>query len=897
MKNNAISRILKEDREYGKNELAQMKLDSFQEIDKAMKKLDYDDASELMETAQQIIAVREDSVFARYVLGSIAFVRRPHEDNIFMQNLLITFYDNHNWTLVEFLCGMILGYNENRYALRILADCLVETGREDEQWPVLERLVKVDFDERRIPRQLGDHFLETGEKDKAILYYRRAMTRCISAKDVESIRALWSVLLDVQKEDYGYFLGVAEKVSTSVDKGLSLTLLTDLYPHYAGDMTRAVLILKKALEIDPSSREARDELIKVYRKKYEKSARLDECIRKSGLDNHNEDVHKAIGFFETDIGFDVGCFVYQRSTDRLGLIQSMDDRQVVVAFNKSSKVTMTPDMAFKALTPLPKNNIRVLKTAVPAKLAERIRKDPRWALVTIMESHNNRSSFKEMKEELVPSVLNAREWESFKSEARKILQEDPYFSAVPGENDAYTLRSTPITQEEKQLLVFNAEKDFYAKVKILKDFIAKDLDVESEAFSDMIVFFDGQLAHYTSEVDDKVLSSYLLLDQLRTQNHIATAQMSVSVDFADLYKLIDDRIRIFDQIGNADLKRTYLEHVMECDRSWPEIYRRCFPYYTYSWIPNALKTNGKMSIYLEILSDCVHSYKENVDVFLWNYRNATQAEWEKAGITREDLLLTLLLVLDYTASSIELRKDVSENRKRNDLVVTYLFKEKLIFSAIDKGDRDLASKIYSIIANDRNIDKGYVIEVKHFIGEKYPDFVFFDDQSISVNEDELIPMGFLCTRKALEEKIREKEHIEHVELQEVASEIADARALGDLRENAEYQYGKDKQKNLNARLRTLTDEIEKAQVITPEMVNDGKISFGTEVTLHDNLQNKEVTYTILGQWESDPDHGILNFKTPLGMKLLNKTVGDELDFSINGTQYSYKVVSIRTASF
>ena len=190
-----------------------------------------------------------------------------------------------------------------------------------------------------------------------------------------------------------------------------------------------------------------------------------------------------------------------------------------------------------------------------------------------------------------------------------------------------------------------------------------------------------------------------------------------------------------------------------------------------------------------------------------------------------------------------------------------------------------------------------MIEVRHFIGEKYPDFVFFDDQNVVVNEDELIPMGFLCTKKALDEKIKEKDHIEHVELQEVASEIADARALGDLRENAEYQYGKDKQKNLNARLRTLTDEIEKAQVITPDMVNDSKISFGTEVTLHDNLQDKDITYTILGQWESDPDNGILNFKTPLGMKLLNKTVGDELDFSINGNPYSYKVLSIRTASF
>ena len=88
----------------------------------------------------------------------------------------------------------------------------------------------------------------------------------------------------------------------------------------------------------------------------------------------------------------------------------------------------------------------------------------------------------------------------------------------------------------------------------------------------------------------------------------------------------------------------------------------------------------------------------------------------------------------------------------------------------------------------------------------YPDFTFFDDQHITIDEDSLIPMGFLCTKKALDEKIKEKEHIEHVELQEVASEIADARALGDLRENAEYQYGKDKQKNLNARLRTSVSE-------------------------------------------------------------------------------------------
>ena len=541
--------------------------------------------------------------------------------------------------------------------------------------------------------------------------------------------------------------------------------------------------------------------------------------------------------------------------------------------------------------------LKVAAGAVPAKLAQRVKSDTRWALVTLMESKGNRCSMKEMKEELVPSVLSAKEWEAFKQDARRILQEDPYFSAVVDETDTYTLRTSPITQEEKQLTVFNAEKDFYSRVKIIKDFVSKDLDVESEAFSDMVKFFNSQLARFSENVTDRVLASFLLLDQLRNQQHIPTAVITTQVSFSDLYKKIDDKISVFDAINNADLKRSYLENVMACDKSWPELYKKCFPYYTYSWIPNSLKNNGKESIYLDILKDSVHSYRENVDVFLWNYKNASAHEWQKAGISNEDLIITLLLVLDYTASSIDLKKDVSENRKRNDLVINYLFKEKQIFKAIEDGERDLASKIYSIIANDKNIDRGYVIEVRHLISQKYPDFTFFDDQPVTIDEDSLIPMGFLCTKKALEEKIKEKEHIEHVELQEVASEIADARALGDLRENAEYQYGKDKQKNLNARLRTLTDEIEKAQVITPDSVSDSKVSFGTTVVLHDRLQNKDVSYTILGQWESDPDNGILNFKTPLGMKLLNRTVGDELDFSINGNPYSYKVVSISVADF
>ena len=137
----------------------------------------------------------------------------------------------------------------------------------------------------------------------------------------------------------------------------------------------------------------------------------------------------------------------------------------------------------------------------------------------------------------------------------------------------------------------------------------------------------------------------------------------------------------------------------------------------------------------------------------------------------------------------------------------------------------------------------------------------------------------------------------NVEIPENSKEIGTARELGDLRENAEYQYGKDKQKNLNFLMNKLSDEVSSAQVITPDSVDTGFVSFGTKVTFMDNKAKKEVIYTIFGPWESDPGKNILNFKAPLGQKLYNLEVGENTKFNINGVDYDYTVLKIELADF
>jgi transcription elongation GreA/GreB family factor len=149
----------------------------------------------------------------------------------------------------------------------------------------------------------------------------------------------------------------------------------------------------------------------------------------------------------------------------------------------------------------------------------------------------------------------------------------------------------------------------------------------------------------------------------------------------------------------------------------------------------------------------------------------------------------------------------------------------------------------------------------------------------------------------LDAKSQELDHIMNVEIPENSKEIGTARELGDLRENAEYQYGKDKQKNLNFLMNKLTDEVSSAQVITPDNVDPTYVSFGTKVTFTDNKAKADVVYTIFGPWESDPNRNILNFKAPLGQAIYNMEVGETKKFSINGVDYDYTVKSIEVAEF
>ena len=139
-----------------------------------------------------------------------------------------------------------------------------------------------------------------------------------------------------------------------------------------------------------------------------------------------------------------------------------------------------------------------------------------------------------------------------------------------------------------------------------------------------------------------------------------------------------------------------------------------------------------------------------------------------------------------------------------------------------------------------------------------------------------------------------------VELRKLKSEdrpnvikaIAEARAHGDLSENAEYHAAREKQSFIEGRIKELEALVSLAEVIDPTKLS-GTVKFGATVTLADEDNGDEKTYQIVGEPEADIENGKLNIKSPLARALIGKDEGDSVEVRTPGGQRSYEVVSIR----
>lgn len=135
--------------------------------------------------------------------------------------------------------------------------------------------------------------------------------------------------------------------------------------------------------------------------------------------------------------------------------------------------------------------------------------------------------------------------------------------------------------------------------------------------------------------------------------------------------------------------------------------------------------------------------------------------------------------------------------------------------------------------------------------------------------------------------------LERIERPENIRAIEEARGHGDLSENAEYHAAKERQSFLESRINELRTTIGNCEIIEIERGPSDRVVFGKTVLLYDLRTNEEITYQLLGPYESEPENGRISVTSPLGQALIGKRAGDEISVKTPGGIQEFEIVEIK----
>tara|TARA_Y100001970_G_scaffold85355_1_gene107708 strand:- start:142 stop:618 length:477 start_codon:yes stop_codon:yes gene_type:complete len=143
--------------------------------------------------------------------------------------------------------------------------------------------------------------------------------------------------------------------------------------------------------------------------------------------------------------------------------------------------------------------------------------------------------------------------------------------------------------------------------------------------------------------------------------------------------------------------------------------------------------------------------------------------------------------------------------------------------------------------------------------------------------------------------IKEKlSNLKFVERPQISNAIAEARAHGDLKENAEYHAAKELQGLIESKISEMENALANAQIIdVKEIPETGRVIFGSTVMVYDIENDKEIKYKIVGNLESDPDKGQISIDTPIAKGLVGKFVDDEINIKTPSGNLKYEILEVK----
>ena len=593
---------------------------------------------------------------------------------------------------------------------------------------------------------------------------------------------------------------------------------------------------------------------------------FNEKLRLIGLRN-NKSFQGAIHNYELLSHMDNGKFVFHSGGWGAGEIMdiSLIREQLVIEFeNVLGRKDVPFENAFKTLSPLPNDHFLAQRFAFPDELEEKARKSPVEVIKMLLRDLGSKTAA-EIKDEMSELVIPAKDWSKWWQSARAKIKKDTLIQTPATFRLPFVLRQAALSHEE----------NFKISIESLNQ-VDKLIQVVYNFFRDFSVIQKNQ--ELISWLKDKLQS--ILLDPETTESQ----KVQILIFFENTLELKEGNDTVAETIQkNQDIKSlirnipivAYKKRALVAIRNNIEEWKSLFISLLFNveesqlrdYLLKELKTED-----LPQLEERIHQLMQmpmdHPDLFVWYFQKIVNKDTDlpfsdkQSKCTFLEYFLILFHFLELKPENRDLLKKMYSLLATKQFAVVRSIIEHSDFSFIQEFLL-LVSKCHTIKDHDRKVLRS-LAEVVHPSlakkkGSKHSSIVWTSEE------------GLL----KVQERIK---HIGTIEIVEVAKEIEVARALGDLRENAEYKYALEKRSQLQEELSRLSKEINKARIITEEDIVEGVIGVGSIVDLIDE-NSEHITYSLLGPWDVDLEKGILSFQSKLANSMMGLAKGESFTFN------------------
>jgi transcription elongation factor GreA-like protein/transcription elongation GreA/GreB family factor len=591
----------------------------------------------------------------------------------------------------------------------------------------------------------------------------------------------------------------------------------------------------------------------------------------------------AISNFELLSHMDKGKFVFHTGGWGVGEVMdiSLVREHVLLEFEGTAALKdLSFDNAFRNLIPLPAAHFLSLRFANPDYLEKLGRENP-GALIRLLLQDLGPKTAQEIKEELSDLVIPEKEWTKWWQTARAKIKKDTLIQAPLTTKEPFILHLAEVTHDSRFVEALKAEQGIDARIVLiystLRDFpeVLKNSDLKGQLKTELMEALTHDEKLPIRSMARKIQVSFLLEDIFPDE-------------FPDvaihLIKPMQNLEEVLESIEIIALKKRTLSVIRSHRSDWISLFLHLLFAVSQNpirdYIFKELQNDpAAQPLLKEKVHTLLHMLTIYPETFFWYFQKIVAGENVPFNDPEGKLqfLEGLLILLHFVENNPEMRDLVKKiqtqlTAKRYENVRTLIKDASLAYL---QEFLLLASKCHTLTQQDLKILHNLAEVVQPSLAKKKKDREEERVEIIWTTQEGLIK---------LQERIQ---HLGTVETVDNAREIEAARALGDLRENAEYKFALERRSRLQAEMRVLSQQLNQSRVLTKNDIHLKEIGVGSIVHLRDS-KGKNISYTILGPWEADPDKNVLSFQSKLAQVMMGHKAGDIFDFL--GEQYTVQKV-------